>query len=57
MGYSVVKVEEVEPAGPGGVVRFLRREPGVEAFGVNWFELRRMRKADGMTRAGRDKRK
>jgi quercetin dioxygenase-like cupin family protein len=38
-GYSVVHVEEVEPSGPGGAVRFVRRELGVEAFGVNWFEL------------------
>ncbi len=39
MGYSVVHVEEVEPSGPGGVVRFVRRELGVGAFGINWFEL------------------
>ena len=39
MGYSVVRVEELEPAGPGGAVRFVRRELGVEAFGINWFEL------------------
>jgi quercetin dioxygenase-like cupin family protein len=39
MGYSVVNVEEIEPAGPGGAVRFLRRALGVEAFGINWFEL------------------
>src|SRR5882672_10787796 len=39
MGYSVVKLDEVEPDGPGGVVRFVRRELGVEAFGINWFEL------------------
>ena len=39
MGYSVVNVEEIEPAGPGRAVRFLRRELGVEAFGINWFEL------------------
>jgi hypothetical protein len=39
MGYSVVRIEEIEPAGPGGAVRFVRRELGVEAFGVNWFEL------------------
>jgi quercetin dioxygenase-like cupin family protein len=37
--YSVVNVEEIEPAGPGGAVRFVRRELGVTAFGVNWFEL------------------
>ena len=39
MGYSVVRIEEIEPAGPGGAVRFVRRRLGVEAFGLNWFEL------------------
>jgi quercetin dioxygenase-like cupin family protein len=39
MGYSVVNVSEIEGGGPGGVVRFVRRELGVEAFGINWFEL------------------
>jgi hypothetical protein len=39
MGYSVVNIAEVEGTGPGGAVKFLRRELGVEAFGVNWFEL------------------
>ena len=39
MGYSVVHLDDIEPAGPGGSVRFVRRELGVEAFGVNWFEL------------------
>jgi uncharacterized cupin superfamily protein len=39
MGYSVVNLEDIEPAGPGSSVRFVRRELGVEAFGVNWFEL------------------
>ena len=39
MGYSVVRIEEIEPAGPGGAVRFVRRELGVEAFGINWFEV------------------
>jgi quercetin dioxygenase-like cupin family protein len=32
-------VEEIEGAGPGGAVRFVRRELGVQAFGINWFEL------------------
>jgi quercetin dioxygenase-like cupin family protein len=36
VGYSVVHLEEIEPGGP---VRFVRRVLGVEAFGVNWFEL------------------
>jgi mannose-6-phosphate isomerase-like protein (cupin superfamily) len=39
MGYSVVNVDDIEGAGPGGAVRFVRRELGVEAFGINWFEL------------------
>ena len=39
MGYSVVNVEELEGAGPGGAVRFVRRELGVEAFGINWYEI------------------
>jgi hypothetical protein len=39
MGYSTVNVEEIEGAGPTGGVRFVRRVLGVEAFGVNWFEL------------------
>jgi quercetin dioxygenase-like cupin family protein len=39
MSYSVVNVEDIEGAGPGGAVRFVRRELGVGAFGINWFEL------------------
>ena len=39
MGYSVVHIDELEPSGPGGAIRFVRRELGVEAFGINWFEL------------------
>jgi quercetin dioxygenase-like cupin family protein len=39
MGYSVVQVDELEGEGPGGMVRFVRRRLGVEAFGINWFEL------------------
>ena len=39
MGYSLVNVEEIEASGPGGAVRFVRRELGVEAFGINWYEL------------------
>lgn len=37
--YSVVDVDSVEPSGPGGAVRFLRRAVGATAFGFNWFEL------------------
>jgi quercetin dioxygenase-like cupin family protein len=39
MGYSMINVEDVEPSGPGDAVRFVRRELGVEAFGINWFEI------------------
>src|SRR5262249_8771783 len=39
VGYSVVHVDDIEPSGPGGAVRFVRRALGVEAFGINWFEL------------------
>jgi mannose-6-phosphate isomerase-like protein (cupin superfamily) len=39
MGYSVVNVDQIEPSGPGGVVRFVRRELDLLAFGINWFEL------------------
>jgi mannose-6-phosphate isomerase-like protein (cupin superfamily) len=39
LGYSMVNLDEVEPAGPGGAVKFVRRELGLEAFGINWFEL------------------
>jgi quercetin dioxygenase-like cupin family protein len=35
----VVNVDEVAGAGPGGAVRFVRKQLGVEAFGINWFEL------------------
>ena len=39
MAYSIVHPDDIEPEGPGGAVRFVRRELGVEAFGINWFEL------------------
>jgi hypothetical protein len=39
MGYSVVHVDEIGGAGPGGAVKFVRRELGLLAFGVNWFDL------------------
>jgi|SRR3954452_12124066 hypothetical protein len=39
MGYSVVRVEEIEGAGPGGAVKFVRRQLGVQAFGINWFDI------------------
>jgi mannose-6-phosphate isomerase-like protein (cupin superfamily) len=39
VAYTVVHADEIEGSGPGGAVRFVRRELGVEAFGINWFEL------------------
>ena len=39
MGYSIVNVADIEGAGPGGAVHFVRRELGVQAFGINWFEI------------------
>jgi quercetin dioxygenase-like cupin family protein len=39
LGYSVTHLDEIEPGGPGGAVRFVRRHLGVGAFGINWFEL------------------
>jgi hypothetical protein len=39
MGYSVIHLDEIEGAGPGGAVKFVRRNLGVEAFGINWFDL------------------
>jgi mannose-6-phosphate isomerase-like protein (cupin superfamily) len=35
----VVRVDDIEGVGPGRAVRFVRRELGVEAFGINWFEI------------------
>jgi mannose-6-phosphate isomerase-like protein (cupin superfamily) len=37
MGYSTLNIDDLEAM--WGVVRFARRELGVEAFGINWFEL------------------
>jgi quercetin dioxygenase-like cupin family protein len=39
VGYNMINVEEIEGEGPGGAVRFVRRRLGVEAFGINWFEI------------------
>jgi quercetin dioxygenase-like cupin family protein len=37
MAYSVVDVGELEPEGPGGMVRKARRAVGARAFGFNYF--------------------
>jgi quercetin dioxygenase-like cupin family protein len=39
VGYSLVDVFDLEPGGPGGMVRFVRKNLGAKAFGFNWFEL------------------
>ena len=39
MGWSLAQVDEIEASGPGGSVRFVRRQLGVEAFGINWFDI------------------
>jgi uncharacterized cupin superfamily protein len=39
VGYSIVNIEEIEGAGPGSSFHFVRRELGVEAFGINWIDL------------------
>jgi len=39
VGYSIVHVDELEGAGPTGSFHFVRRELGVEAFGINWIDL------------------
>jgi len=39
MGYSMISVDDIEGGGAGGAFHFVRRELGVEAFGINWIEL------------------
>jgi quercetin dioxygenase-like cupin family protein len=39
VSYSRVNVHDLEGARPGGAMRFVRRELGVQAFGINWIEL------------------
>ena len=39
MGYSAVDVDRLEGAGPGGMVRKVRRALGARAFGFNYFTL------------------
>jgi mannose-6-phosphate isomerase-like protein (cupin superfamily) len=37
VGFSVVDVSELDPEGPGGMVRKVRRAVGGRAFGFNYF--------------------
>ena len=39
MAYSVVDITDLEPRGPGGVVRMVRKALGAQAFGFNWFDF------------------
>lgn len=39
MAYDFVDVNELEPGGPGGMVRFVRKQLGAQAFGFNYFVL------------------
>ena len=39
MSYTVIHSDDIDRAGPGGAVRFVRRTLGVEAFGINRFDL------------------
>jgi quercetin dioxygenase-like cupin family protein len=37
--YSYVDLDRIDPDGPGGAVRFVRRQLGTTAFGINHFTL------------------
>jgi hypothetical protein len=39
VAWTRINVDEITGAGPGGMVKFVRRELGVEACGINWYEL------------------
>jgi uncharacterized cupin superfamily protein len=39
MGFSKIEVDQIDGSGPSGAFHFVRRELGVEAFGINWIEL------------------
>jgi len=39
MGYSMLNVNDLQPGGRTGMVKFIRRELGLQAFGLNSFEL------------------
>jgi hypothetical protein len=39
VGYDAVNLDDIEPSGPGGVIRFVRRELGCTSFGINHFDL------------------
>lgn len=39
MGYDFADVSELEPRGPGGVVRMVRKAVGARAFGFNHFDF------------------
>ena len=49
MAYSITHIDDIEGAGPAGSVRFVRRVLGVEAFGINCFEIAPKAGPDGLT--------
>ncbi len=54
MAYTLVHIDDVEPSGPNGAVRFVRRALGVEAFGINRFDLPSNREGFEHDEAGTD---
>jgi quercetin dioxygenase-like cupin family protein len=39
MPHNLIHIDDIEPGGPGGAVRFVRRELGVASFGINRFDI------------------
>jgi mannose-6-phosphate isomerase-like protein (cupin superfamily) len=39
VAYDFVDVDELEPGGPGGMVRLVRKRLGARAFGFNYFVI------------------
>jgi mannose-6-phosphate isomerase-like protein (cupin superfamily) len=39
VGFGKLNVHDLDGSGPDGAFRFVRRELGVRAFGINWIEL------------------
>ena len=49
MGYSKVNVDDIEPAGPGGAVRFVRRDSVARRSGSTGSSSRRTRRGSSTT--------
>ena len=50
MGYSLIKIDDIEPAGPAGAVRFVRRELGLKHSASAGSSCRPTPKAKSMTK-------